>query len=200
MPKRVDHEQRRAQIAEAVWRIARDRGLEDVTLRQVAAEAGVSTRLVQYYFGTRNDLLLGALKSLNERQERRVQQQIAEAGAPDLRGILRGILSGMLPADEESRTTTLVHIAYFVRALGDPELAEAFRQPASPTLEELFVMLLEDARGKGQLAPGLDLAREADTLLAIPAGLTTEILLGQRTVDDVLAVVDYNLDRIFTRD
>lgn len=38
-------------------------GLERVTMRQVAAEAGVSTRLLQYYFGTREALLAGAYAS-----------------------------------------------------------------------------------------------------------------------------------------
>jgi hypothetical protein len=48
VPRFADHDQRRRQIAEAVWRPAAPRGLEDVTLWQVAAEAGVSMRLVQY--------------------------------------------------------------------------------------------------------------------------------------------------------
>ncbi|WP_197688087.1 MULTISPECIES: TetR family transcriptional regulator [unclassified Actinoplanes] len=39
--------------------------LEDATIRRVAAEAGVPARQLQYYFGTRDDLLLGALELLN---------------------------------------------------------------------------------------------------------------------------------------
>jgi hypothetical protein len=39
MPRQVDHDLRRRQIAEAVWRLAARGGLENVTLRQVAAEA-----------------------------------------------------------------------------------------------------------------------------------------------------------------
>lgn len=49
-PKRVDHEQRRRQIGEALLRVASTRGLQSATMREVAAEAGVSLRLVQYYF------------------------------------------------------------------------------------------------------------------------------------------------------
>ena len=41
MPKIVDHEARRAELAEAVWRLASRDGLEAVTLRGVAAEAGL---------------------------------------------------------------------------------------------------------------------------------------------------------------
>ena len=57
MPKRVDHEVRRKQIAEALVRIAGQRGLHAVGMRDVAAEAGISLRLVQYYFQTKEKLL-----------------------------------------------------------------------------------------------------------------------------------------------
>ena len=48
MPKRVDHEERRQQIAEALLRTAAARGLHATGMREVGAEAGVSLRVVQY--------------------------------------------------------------------------------------------------------------------------------------------------------
>ena len=64
MPKRVDHEERRRQIADALLRVAATRGLHATGMREVAAEAGVSLRLVQYYFGTKEELLLAAMQYL----------------------------------------------------------------------------------------------------------------------------------------
>jgi AcrR family transcriptional regulator len=55
VPRRVDHAQRRRQIGEALLRIAHTRGLQAASMREVAAEAGVSLRLVQYYFHTKED-------------------------------------------------------------------------------------------------------------------------------------------------
>ncbi|WP_031465125.1 TetR/AcrR family transcriptional regulator [Sciscionella sediminilitoris] len=207
MPKRVDHEQRRRQIAEAVWRIAADIGLEGVTMRRVATEAEVSTRLVQYYFGTRKDLLLGALHCLNDDSRQRIEQRIAEEvaeladGAADgeaaeVRAVLRHVLVSMLPSDEATRRASLVHIAYFVHALSDPELAEALRAQQEPTLEAIFTELLGHAEANGRLRQGLDLAREADTLLALP-GLGPDILLGLRTTEQIVELIDYHLDRLF---
>jgi AcrR family transcriptional regulator len=46
VPKRVDHDERRRQLTDALLRIAGTRGLRAVTMREVAAEAGVSLRLV----------------------------------------------------------------------------------------------------------------------------------------------------------
>ena len=43
MPRIVDHEERRAEVAAAVWRIVSRDGLEAATVRRVAAETGMST-------------------------------------------------------------------------------------------------------------------------------------------------------------
>src|SRR5215472_17324054 len=64
VPKRVDHEERRRQIADALVRRAATRGLHATGMREVAAEAGVSLRLVQYYFGTKEELMLAAMQYL----------------------------------------------------------------------------------------------------------------------------------------
>jgi DNA-binding transcriptional regulator YbjK len=53
---RVDHDERRTQIAEALNQVAGGRGLHAVGMRDVAAEAGVSLCLVPYYFQTKEKL------------------------------------------------------------------------------------------------------------------------------------------------
>jgi AcrR family transcriptional regulator len=57
MPKVVDHEQRREELAAAVWRIASRDGLDAVTIRAVANEAGWSTGALHHYFADKEDLL-----------------------------------------------------------------------------------------------------------------------------------------------
>jgi AcrR family transcriptional regulator len=197
MPRLADHEQRRRQIAEAVWRIASARGLEDVSLRKVAAEAGVSLRLVQYYFGTRDDLLLGALEILNADAGESIRAELGpeEEAAP--REVLRAMLVGMLPVGDERRTRYLVHLAYFVRSLSDPGLASAF-SAAPPELERLTADLLAWGRDRGEVAPDLDLMPEAELLLSSVDGLQTSIILGQRTPEAAIALIDHQLDRLFS--
>ena len=74
MPRRVDHDQRRRQIGEALLRIANTRGLQHASMREVALEAQVSLRLVQYYFHTKDELLLAALGYLGEQLSERVRE------------------------------------------------------------------------------------------------------------------------------
>ncbi|MEV0282378.1 TetR/AcrR family transcriptional regulator [Streptomyces sp. NPDC050610] len=198
MPRQADHDQRRHQIAEAVWRLAARRGLEDVTLRQVAAEAGVSVRLIQYYFGSRDALLLTALEILNSDAEVRGRARVEALGdANTPRGAVRGVLMEMLPLDEERRTRHLVYVAYFVRFLWDENLA-AIAADAPPELERLLADLIAWGQREGQVPAGLDPLPEAEILLATADGLQTGVLLGQRTPEQALALLDRQLDRLFT--
>ncbi|KZB86001.1 TetR/AcrR family transcriptional regulator [Amycolatopsis regifaucium] len=52
-------------------RVAAREGLHAVTMRSVAAESGVSLRLVQYYFDSKEQLLRGALRHLEKRSHDR---------------------------------------------------------------------------------------------------------------------------------
>ena len=57
MPKKVDPEERRRLIADALMRVAAEQGLESVSLRHVATQAGVSAGMVQHYFRTRDEMM-----------------------------------------------------------------------------------------------------------------------------------------------
>src|SRR5580698_1876552 len=107
MPKRVDHEERRRQIADALLRTAATRGLHATGMREVAAEAGVSLRLVQYYFGTKEELLLAAMQHLAVRFSERALARISRIKETEdpvsPRSVIAAILTEGLPADDERR-------------------------------------------------------------------------------------------------
>src|SRR5689334_19310003 len=147
MPRQVDHDEKRRHIAAAVWRLAAAGGLEDATIRRVAAEAGVPARQLQYYFGTREELLLGALDLLNREGEAEAQERIAALGAtPAPRDVLRSVLLELLPLDESRKRRQLVHAAYFVRFMTDDQMRDRIRD-TPPGLEDLVALLLpEDKR------------------------------------------------------
>ncbi|WP_027930963.1 TetR/AcrR family transcriptional regulator [Amycolatopsis thermoflava] len=189
MPKRVDHEQRRQLIADAVRRIAADRGLEAVSLGEVAAEAGISKGLVQHYFPSRDDMLRYATRTLRDRVGDRLRT--AQAELPGL----RAALIALLPLDDESRTEALVANAFVVRALKDPEIAERFRL-GHAQLRDAISAMVTAAQAHGDLHADLDPTREADLLLALVAGLGDAVLLGHRTPAEVISLVDHHLSRL----
>jgi len=66
MPIQVDVTQRRADVADATFRVAARDGLAAVTLRSVAAEMGVSTTTITNYLPTRADLLINAVDRMTD--------------------------------------------------------------------------------------------------------------------------------------
>ncbi|MFF4528641.1 TetR/AcrR family transcriptional regulator [Streptomyces sp. NPDC001407] len=198
MPKHVDHDVRRAEIAEALVRVAGRRGLHAVGMRDVAAEAGVSLRLVQYYFQTKEKLLLYGLHHLARGFGERVAARVRAAGDdPGLRAVIEALLTAALPTDEESRRFHLLYTSYAVLAVTDESLAA---QPfiASPDAAEATVAgLLQKAEEAGLTAPGVDARAEAISLLAMSAGLGTSVLVGQRDPETAAGILTRHLDRIF---
>ncbi|GAA1151465.1 TetR/AcrR family transcriptional regulator [Streptomyces hebeiensis] len=198
MPKRVDHAERRTEIAEALVRVAGRRGLHAVGMRDVAAEAGVSLRLVQYYFETKEKLLLFGLERLAERFTERVSARVRAAGdAPGPRAMVEALLMAALPTDEESRTFHHLYTSYAVMAMHDQALAAQPFIKNPEAAEDAVTGLLRKAQEAALLEPGVDARLEAISLLAMSAGLGTSLLVGQRDQESAVAVLDHHLDRIF---
>ena len=198
MPKRVDHEERRRQIADALVRTAATRGLHATGMREVAAEAGVSLRLVQYYFGTKEELLLAAMQQLAAQFAERSLTRLKEKGGPaSPRDVIAAILTEGLPADGERRTFTVVYTAYLALSLTDPALAISPLVRNSAAVIQVVAAQLRASQAAGDTPACLDPDLEAFSLLAMSAGLGTSVLVGQSSVEQAQAVIDYHLYRIF---
>ncbi|MEU6894760.1 TetR/AcrR family transcriptional regulator [Streptomyces sp. NPDC046557] len=201
MPKRVDHQERRTQIAEALIQVAGRRGLHAVGMRDVAAEAGVSLRLVQYYFQTKEKLLFYGLQHLTDRFTARVGARLAAAGPnPGPRATTEALLLASLPTDAESRTFHLLYSSYSILSVTDEALAAQPFIDNPDAAENALTGLLEQARASGTANPGIDARTEAISLLAMTATMGTSILVGQRTPESAVAVLRHHLDRIFDND
>ncbi|AXG78759.1 TetR/AcrR family transcriptional regulator [Streptomyces paludis] len=201
MTARVDREERRTQIAEALLRIADTQGLQSASMRAVAAEAGVSLRLVQYYFTTKEALLLDALTRLGDQLQARMTAWISAAGSPSTpRGTVTAILSSILPTDPESRRITRTYAAYYTLVLGGSEGSDVVEKhgTTSPDLLESFLaQQIHAAREAGEIGPGKNPEMTAAGLLAMVNGLGSSVLGGQRTGDEALAILNHHLNELF---
>jgi len=202
VPKRVDHEERRRQIAGALLRTAAARGLHATGMREVAAEAGVSLRLVQYYFGTKEELLLAGMQHLaarfGERAMTRIRRTREEGAQASPRDVVTAILAEALPADEERRTFAVLNAAYFALSLTDPALAIAPLVKNSNAVTDVVAAQLRAAQSAGDTPARLDPDVEALGLLAMSHGLSVGVLGGQPSVEQAQAVIDYHLNRLFS--
>ncbi|HLY83427.1 MAG TPA: TetR/AcrR family transcriptional regulator [Acidimicrobiales bacterium] len=199
MPKRVDHEQRRGRIIEALWRIAADRGLHAVSFREVSAEAGVSVSLIQYYFETRHQLVLSSLEALTSLvMERSTTRPSRSSRGPAARRRLEAVLSELLPVDEERRRTMLLFKMYESAALTDPQLAAVATPSHARALQRHLADQLRQGQRAGAVRADVKPDLEASALVALAAGLGSTVLGNLHSPRQALTIVKSRLDRLFT--
>jgi AcrR family transcriptional regulator len=189
VPKRVDHVARRREIADAVCRITVKGGLQAATFREIAAEAGVSVRLVQYYFGTKAELMLATQRHVAQRAAARAFGRLRPGATP--RSELRTILGSFIPVDDESRENMLVFVALHTAALVEPSLARTETAEVPNAMHSAVRKRLAAAR----VRRGVDAALEASILVSIVPSLAQAVLDGTQTPRQARKVLDYAIDR-----
>lgn len=167
VPRQVDHDERRAAIAAALWRVVRRSGMQAVSVRSVAAEAATSPSALRHYFGTQDELLGFALTAVVHRVEARLLPQWDALTGE--RGALT-IVEQFLPVDEDRRIETEVYLAFIGRAYVDPAL-RTIRDSADARTHAALRHALELLAAAGALAPGRRIAAETDRLHALVDGL-----------------------------
>lgn len=142
MPRLVDHQQRRQQIADGAVKMAAEQGVDAVTLARVAEAAGVSKGMLQYYFCTRQDLIRSACQVINDRTIGCINAFVLSAEHRSPRERLLGILTCLIVPAEARKHDGLALRAFFVAAISDPELNLKYRQRRRALLELFETQLL----------------------------------------------------------
>ncbi|MFV0451291.1 MAG: TetR/AcrR family transcriptional regulator [Propioniciclava sp.] len=175
MPKLIDHDERRHELAAATWRVILHQGIGNVSIRTVAAEAGVSTGSLRHIFPSRTDLLVHAMGLVDVQVEQRMVRHRAE---PDARSLALKVLAELLPLDEERRAEMEVNIALFAEAPADPRIAEV-RDRAHADVRAVCVGLIELLRDRGRVRADVDVEEAATSLHALTDGLALHMIIAQ---------------------
>jgi AcrR family transcriptional regulator len=194
MPKQVDHAGRRRLIAEAVCRLADARGLEGVTLRDVAAAAEVSMGAVQRCFRTKEEMLVFALGHIGERIAERARASVVRSPAQSAGTALGHAVTEVSLLRAEHRAEARVWLAFVAQAAVSEPLAKSLRAGYAD-LEEMFTRLIAEAGPETGAAP----QRRARTLLALADGLTTHVLVGQLTAAEAQDILHTHLRDLWER-
>jgi len=190
MPKRVDHEERRREIATAVLRLVTTRGVEAASLRAVASEAGVSMGAVQHYFTTKDEMLHFALAYGNTLLAERATRLMAEQKPTTPRETFRLLCTLLLPLDEDSRAGARLWAGLISRGCVD-EPTRKLAALAYANLTGFVVRQFSDA------LPDADAAQPARHLVSVIEGLRWPVLFGVYSEQQAMDVLDAQLDLIF---
>ena len=117
MPKIVDHERRRDEIALVACRVVAEYGFDQATIVRIAREAGYTTGMVAHYFDTKQEIVIAALRLILRRIEERLTAA-AGHGAPEL----LALLTEALPVDATRFTECAFWTAFWGQVSADRRL------------------------------------------------------------------------------
>lgn len=195
MPKVVDHEERRRELAEAVWRIVRRDGIDHASVRAVAAESGWSSGSLRHYFPTQDALLGFAMELAYRKFLARLEKLDRTLGN---RRLLRAVAHEMLALDEERRAEAAVLLSFLPRAMVEPSLHEMERY-GTRLLYDMVAKVFRAAQEAGELREGVAPAKAARRLIVLVDGLNIHHGLGpdELTAEEMVEAVDEQLDAFF---
>lgn len=150
VPRVVDHDERRRQIAEALLAVAARDGHENVSSRAVAKELGVATGSLWHYFDGFDEVIRAAAAEVTRRTDERIT--IATAG---LRGLARldALMREVLPVDDRTRAEARVVVGFWGR-LATLASAPDAAAPTLATWQSGIRSALAEAVADGELAAG----------------------------------------------
>ena len=123
MPRIVDHDVRRTELAAAACKAILRHGIDGLKLTDVGKEADVTTGTITHYFADKNSLMLAALEyAWNSTKER----LCARLNEDEINGL--EFFSEVLPINNENRTAIVVWYQFWLRGLNNQTLASRRRE------------------------------------------------------------------------
>lgn len=172
VPKLIDREQRKEQLAEALWRIIVERGVRAVSVRTVAEEAGVVVGSLRHVFPTRAELLEFSAELMVRRATNRILAIPRPEEQQEYPHYALQVVRQLLPLEPESRAELEVNIALIAEAPALPELAN-IRDHAHQQIAALCTELVVNLAGR---PPDRQIVRQSRQLHALIDGLAIHLL------------------------
>lgn len=198
MPKIVDHEKRKVEIAEATWKVIVNAGLEEATVRKIAKEANISVGSLRHYFSTQSDLFGFSMQLVSDRVKKRIENKSYDG--PPIEA-MQELLSEFLPIDQERRIEMEVWMVFSSRTLVDSDLKDLSEQVYGE-IKSACATVIERLDDLGLVSPNLDNNMETERLYALIDGMALHSLLhpDRFSVQKMQAALKYHLEKLCSTD
>jgi AcrR family transcriptional regulator len=176
VPKYVDHDERRRQYLDALWKVVRTQGAQAVSVRSVAAASEHSKSSIAYYFPSRAALLAAAVEAILDDGNRRLAR--INLDALNATSVVDAIMTA-IPHTPAQRRRSQVWLLLLAEAGTDPDLAELLAtvqgRVRTAVTDGLAAMV-----ASGLIAGDHDLELEAARLHTLIDGLSLQTLTDPR--------------------
>jgi AcrR family transcriptional regulator len=196
MPKEVDHDERREELLEAVWRVIARDGLEGATIRAMARETGWSSGVLAHYFTDKDEILVSALRLAYDRIAARCEAKLA--GLTGIRALHELVLDN-LPLDDQRELETKFLMNYWSRAIRDHDGVPR-PERRGPQLIDLLAQLTLEGQEAGEIVADQSPDDIAERLLGLIDGFSLHTLLDpdRLTRERQVDLIQQEFDRLST--
>lgn len=194
VPKLIDHDHRREEIAEATWRVILAHGTCGVSIRNVAAEAGISTGSLRHVFPSKTDLLVHAMQLVSQRARERIRAHFTE---PDPRTLVLSVIREVLPLDAARRAELEVNLALIAEAPGNQHIRQV-RDGAYQALRDACKRMVLHLQQHGLTKSSIDLEEATTALHGLIDGLAIHMLISNEPAfeQQALRIIETSIDQL----
>ena len=193
MPKVVDHASRRLGFIEAAHAVLLERGVERTTVREVAKRSGFTTGALLHYFNGKEELVREALNHFGDEVRQEMEAIKAHHQGRDA---LRRLLCAALPLEPSAQGRWQAWLAMWRHSVATASM----QQEAEARYAEWTGRLTEALRQSvdaGELPAAINLADEAESLIALVDGMGMQHLLTGSEPERMLRQLDRYLARLY---
>ncbi len=185
-PATENNEARRRAMLEAAAELISERGFGETRIADVAKRAGASSALVIYYFGTRDRLLVDALRYSEESFYESAAKMLAEVTG--FRDRLSTIVEWCCVPQAEGEVNGAwgLWLDVWATAFRHDEVGEA-RIDQDRKWRDLVEGVLRDGQEHGEVPADLDVPRFALTFTMLLDGIATQVALKDPDINADLA-------------
>ncbi|WP_293903251.1 TetR family transcriptional regulator C-terminal domain-containing protein [Phenylobacterium sp.] len=174
MARQADHNERRKVFAAAALKVITRLGLEGLTVREVAREAGFTTGALTHYFQSKDQVLIAASEYAAEEVRGQMEEIALETSG---REALRHLIHSALPTTAIKRGRWRFWVAFWERAAYSPEVGRVMRERYREWTNRL-TSLIRRAQAEGDAPADLDAEHAGRELVALVDGIGVQVLIG----------------------
>jgi AcrR family transcriptional regulator len=150
MPKKVDHDKRRAQILLRALVVFQEKGFSDTNLADIAARANVSRPTLYQYFQDKDEIFHDSVKFATDLMLTRFNRVAQDQGKSVSRR-LELVFAGMIDSFTKNRKLLVALFNFLIDIRGSGETFSRFLSRRTIQLKRLFVRLAIEGMRSGEL-------------------------------------------------
>jgi AcrR family transcriptional regulator len=175
-------------VVEAACRVISKRGLEGMTMQDVATEADVSKALLHYHFGSRRELILAAFEHSDDRAVGAVTAAVDRSASG--KDQIRDLLLAWASDDAETQRHWVIWTEMWRWSMFEPELRNAVAERHARFIASISD-LIRLGQADGSIAKQVKIEQAAQRLAACSDSFGDQAVIGIKSMGEVrVALID----------